>query len=304
MIMAGRRTSAAITANALMVRSALEDGVRPHTAGVLNGRKAIDRDEIFQALHSIGSNSQAEEEDQGQSIELNHSQLGSGHHIPTQHIMQEARVAAMQSGGYESKRLGGHGHDEMPPRSPIGLPALHSPGARAIPPTSPHHNNRPESAHQKQAPASREPFSAPPSPYCAGTNGLMSYSDEDLDGDNFDDQILFMDMNVQVNVNSRPSTANAAPTTTTTTDEGASHTPFQTRAESQPQRHGSILTSSLNMEESGKSNPRRGSLSLRGSLCIPMSTSYVDTLSRSTITPKSTMALKLEATIDKYIHKR
>ena len=83
--------------------------------------------------------------------------------------------------------------------------------------------------------------------------------------------------------------------------ERESHTPF---GSPQQQRRESTCSTPGAPTGSPYQNRRRQSLALRGSMCIPMSQSYANTLSQSSITPKSSMALKLEASLDKYIYKR
>ena len=327
MVMAGRRTSAAITANAMMVRSAMEDRVRPHTAGELNGRKAINRDDMLDALSNLGSTSAAELEDHGvsMSLELSPSQVG-GPHVSTQHIVAESRVLAMQSGGYESQNVGGQSpklrvstahtpgfHTESP--SPLPGICITTPNVKPITPAG--MRARPESANVRTLPTVQD-SSAPSSPL----QRLSAFSDDELDGDEFNSQVLPVPTNTAASATntagiaalaSHHSNANTTSNTASNThtevsvEEGESHKPFAARTE----RNNSILNSSFTLTDSSNENSRensrklrKGSMSLRGSLIIPMSTSYVDTLSRSTITPKSTMAIKLEATIDKYIHKK
>jgi len=327
MVMAGRRTSAAITANAMMARSAMEDRVRPHTAGELNGRKVINRGDLLDALSHIGSTSEAEQEDHGvsMSVELSPSQVG-GPHVSTQHIVAESRVLAMQSGGYESQNVGGQSpklrvntthtpghHTESP--SPLPGIGITTPNLKPITPAG--MRARPESANVRALPTVQD-TSAPSSPLMR----MSAFSDDELDGDQFNSQVLPAPTNIAVGATntagialpsahtthtSTGTTANTTSNTEGNIEEGESHKPFAARTE----RLNSVLNSSFTLTDSSNENSRenskkmrKGSMSLRGSLIIPMSTSYADTLSRSTITPKSTMAIKLEATIDKYIHKK
>lgn len=344
MIMANRRTSAAVTANAVMIRSAMEDRIRPHTAGELNGRKAINRDDMLNALSTIGSNTAAEEEDQGESLELHmlKSPPPEGAHVSTQNIVQEARVLAMQSGGYESQNVGNAGGfqrfslmhpsatSQHPQPSPTQLPGINTgtsgPPSNAKPTVSANGKqqsvNGPESAlptvrdaHNINNAASlpSSPVRGSTVPFAASSNlaTASSFDDDEFDGDNdaFDTHQQLVrghsnsHLNLKANLHGHGHAAvtSAELETAIQESESTSHLPFCART-----RQGSMLmndSSGENSREQSKKH-RRGSLSLRGSLIIPMSSSYVDTLNRSNIAPKSAIMMKLEAAVEKYIHKK
>lgn len=307
MIMAGRRDSAALTANALMLRDKDgHGGVRPHTAGALNGRRPLERD-IADALQAIGSLDSGSAMEAGESFSMPDSRANYGPgHVFTHDIVQDARQMAMQSGDYESKAVGGKVRPATahPPGSLPGIGHGTSDGrvgiadhtrdsmqdstAQNIVRSLPQLNipaNTAASANTKTVSALLTTTTATATGTAtSATHSTMEHTmtDEDVDGDNFD-----IDHNIKVNV----------------VNEGESHSPFRAATPKQ-RRDSNYSTNSGGGGGESSKRSRKGSLSLRGSMCIPMSQSYADTLSKTCITPKSSMAMKLEATIEKYIHKR
>ncbi len=312
MIMSNRRTSAAVTANAVMLRSAMEDRVRPQTAGELNGSKAINRDDMLNALSTIGSCTSAEQADHGVSLEV-HEMSSLSVHVSTQNIVQQSRVLAMQSGGYESQNVGntsgGDGQRPSPQAqaSPSHLPGIAAgPASIPKPTTKSHPGMGPESALPVMRAAGAHVTSVP----FASSNNILtasSYDDDEFDNDNdaFDthQQALHAhtsNNNSHLNLKAGQGAVTSA-ALETAIEESESRLPLCART-----RQGSLFmndSSGENSREQSKKH-RRGSLSLRGSLIIPMSSSYVDTLNRSNIAPKSAIVMKLEAAVEKYIHKK
>lgn len=282
LVIRNRRNSAAYTAFALMNPS--DTRVRPHTAGQLQGMRPIERP--GKALEGLGARSADSVESRGAH--------GPGH-IATHDILHESRQRAMQSGGVD-----------LQPSTPMGsnvLPAVGSPSPSGKSIT---HvialADQWTQAMRLQQETRRLPNVAglsistgaavgggatatggsTHSGTATGTRTRTDFDDE-LDHDGIDHE-------------GDPSAPRV---------ERETHTPFG--SPSTAQRKESVTVSTTSAAETGAgggARARRASLSLRGSLCIPASSSYADTLSRSNITPKSAMAIKLEASIDKYIYKK
>jgi hypothetical protein len=268
-----RKNSAAMTAFALMNPS--DARVRPHTAGQLQGRKPIERQ-----THSVPDNLGARSADSAESA----GTLGS-QHIATNAILNESRQRAMQSGGVDWQLA-------TPLASPVrgALPgiAAASPMQGARSPLGVAFADRSAATRTALTAASPKAVST-----TGGNTSLTGASqsrtlsagadgdfDDELDADVFDTE----DSAVRL--------------------ERESHTPFGSPFGSPSGGAHSKRKESTSSAAASGVLPRRASLSLRGSLCIPASSSYADTLSRSNITPKSAMAMKLEASLDKYIYKK
>jgi hypothetical protein len=259
MIIHNRRNSAAVTAMAMTNPT---HRVRPRTAGELQGRTPIERDEDTE--DEVGFPSQSFDSGDKDA------------HVSTSAILTASRQIAMASGGVDHRA------------TPLSSPSRELPGIsfrKAEPEVAPHkpfiHGASPQLAVVNAL--SHLQISNPDTLTNTGTSSA-EYTDEldpehEHDGDAFDPHKITSSVRV----------------------EGESHTPFG--APVTPSSSKRRESSSSGSERLPRAS-RRGSMGLRGSLIIPNSQSYADTISRSDMTPKSAMALKLEATIEKYIHNK
>jgi hypothetical protein len=255
MIIHNRRNSAAVTAMAMQNPT---HRVRPRTAGELQGRKPIERDDDTEDEVGFGSQSFDSAEKDA--------------HVSTSAILNASRQIAMASGGVDYRT------------TPLSSPSRELPGiasSKAEPEVSTRkpfvHGATPQLAHLQ--------ISHPNTLTNTNTGTSTTEYTDELDPEHEHDRDAFDPHKI----------------TTSVRVEGESHTPFGAP----------VTPSSSKRRESSSSGSerlprgsRRGSMGLRGSLIIPNSQSYADTISRSDMTPKSAIALKLEATIEKYIHNK
>lgn len=295
-----------MTAFAMMNPS--DDRVRPKTAGELQGRRPIERSALQDALDVFGTRSAGSAEDSNGAYEQQgkQGQQGQQGQAHINDILHESRYRAMQSGGVDFHA------NATPLGSPArgGLPGIAGSG-RAGPGVAFSDQLTPGKALLEGARGlpklSRLEITTTGmtgGSTLTNTHTRSSAAAADLgmtgeDTGDYDDELDGQDQDV----------FGTEDTPARQESERQSHTPFASPFGS-PSGGGGGGGSNAKRKESTTSTAasfaggRKGSLSLRGSLCIPASSSYADTLSRSNITPKSTMALKLEVSLDKYIYKK
>ena len=264
LVIKNRRNSAAMTAFALMHPT---ERARPQTAGDLRGTRPFEAE--------TGAESEViPQARSADSTESSRYQQGvRPDHISTNVILKESRHLAMQSGGVDF-----HKADPTPLGSPYrsGLPSI--PGSPAVA------NHK---AHRMGEDLHTLPRLQIPTNTATTANTITDTTSSEVGAETTDATAGLL-----------IETEGGGPVRA----ERESHTPFG--SPQQQRRESTCSTPGAPTGSPYQNRRRRQSLALRGSMCIPMSQSYANTLSQSSITPKSSMALKLEASLDKYIYKR